>query len=175
MRTLFAFAIAFLVIGNCAHHSTSKADDTPTKAEKAAAAPTQAELDKQFAERMSGVQLVGHYTLWGKEDSPAKDTYTIEKVTKLDGDKWQFVARIQYAEHDRKIAMALPVKWAGDTPVISLDKLLIPGFGTFSARVVFHGDQYAAVWDGGDHGGHMYGKVVKMKDQPASDPKSGEK
>lgn len=131
----------------------------------AEAKPTQAELDKKFGELLTGSQLVGHYTIWGQnEDTPAKDTYTIEKVTKGEGDKWTFLARIQYGKTDVKVPITLLVKWAGDTPVITLDTLAIPGVGTFSARVVFHGEHYAAVWDGGDHGGHMYGKVVKMKE-----------
>jgi hypothetical protein len=128
--------------------------------------PTQAELEKKFGELLTGSQLVGHYTIWGvNEDKPGKDTYTIEKVTKGEGDKWTFLARIQYGTTDVKVPITLDVKWAGDTPVITLDKLAIPGVGTFSARVVFHGEHYAAVWDGGDHGGHMYGKVVKMKEE----------
>ena len=152
-RCLFAVAIAFAL--------PISAQEKPA----AEAKPTQAELEKKFGELLTGSQLVGHYTIWGvNEDKPGKDTYTIEKVTKGEGDKWTFVARIQYGNTDVKVPITLAVKWAGDSPVITLDKLAIPGVGTFSARVVFHGEHYAAVWDGGDHGGHMYGKVVKLKE-----------
>ena len=147
---LFAFAA-----GAAGQDAAQK--DEPAK-------PSQEELEKAFAQRLTKSQLVGHYTLWGREDKPSRDTYTIESVTKQDGDYWLFVARIQYGKYDLKLPLRLQVKWAGDTPVITLDKLPVPGLGTFSARVVFQGDQYAAVWDGGDHGGHMYGKIVKQKD-----------
>jgi hypothetical protein len=56
------------------------------------------------------------------------------------------------------------VVWAGDTPVITLDKMPIPGFGTFTCRVMIFGDQYAGTWDGGDHGGHLFGKIVPAED-----------
>ena len=50
------------------------------------------------------------------------------------------------------------------------------GIGTYSARVVVHGDHYAATWDGGDHGGYMWGKVVKgTKEEPKERDKSKDK
>jgi hypothetical protein len=126
-----------------------------------------AKLEKQFAEKLSGSKLVGYWTLWGKEAKPEPDSYALEKVTKLDGDNWRIEARIQFLKVDVKVPVTVQVKWAGDTPVLSVDKVGIPGVGTYSARVVFHGDHYAATWDGGDHGGHMYGKIVKDAKEPA--------
>ncbi len=125
-----------------------------------------ATLEKQFAERLSGVQFVGRYTTSNDpNEQPKRETYTIESVTKADGDHWTFVARIQYGQRDVRLPLTLPVLWAGDTPVITLDKLTIPGLGTFSARVVIHGDSYAGTWDGGDHGGHLFGQIVKIQTQ----------
>ena len=128
--------------------------------------------EQKFAQQLSGAQLVGHFTTWETPDAPQKDTYTLKKVAKLQGDIWMFVARIQYGEHDVTLPLPLKVQWAGDTPVITLDKFPVPGFGIFSSRIVIHGAQYAGTWDGGDHGGHMYGTVVKLTDtdnQPKSD------
>ena len=61
--------------------------------------------------------------------------------------------------------MTFPVKFAGDTPVISLTNYTVPGFGAFTARVVIYDDVYAGTWasakPGSKHGGTMFGKIVK--------------
>lgn len=147
------------------------ADEPPAATEEKQAGPKkkpipdQATLDKQFQELLSGSQLVGTFTTInddGSEKPPAVDRYTIESVKPLKNGFWQFVARIQYENRDVKMPLALEVKWAGDTPVITLTNVLVPGFGTFTARVLFYGNQYAGTWSAGDHGGHMYGKVEKL-------------
>ena len=47
---------------------------------------TPAEMD--FAEQLSNAQLVGRYTTWDDPDTPKKDTYTLDRVTKLQDDYW---------------------------------------------------------------------------------------
>jgi len=128
---------------------------------------TQEDLEKQFAETLSGSTLVGKFT---EEKTPrpepmkpAEDRYTLTKVQKLYGDNWLFVARIQYGEHDVSVPIMLPVKWAGDTPVITVTDAKIPGMGTYTARVMFYGNEYAGTWSGGNHGGHMWGKLERAK------------
>lgn len=129
----------------------------------AADEPSQAELEKQLAEKLSGATLVGQFTVRGmNDDKPlAQDRYTLGTVKKLDNGFWSIEARIQYGDHDVKLPLALPVKWAGDTPVISVTNVAFPGLGTYSARVVIYGDSYAGTWDGKDHGGEMFGRIVK--------------
>jgi len=141
-------------------------------------------LYQQFEEMLSGKQLIGSFTTAGQEGQPLKeDKYTLEKVTRLENGLWQFVARIQYEDRDMKFPLALPVRWAGNTPVITIDKLIIPGMGTFSARILFHDGQYAGTWSAGDHGGLMFGRVAPLEekapaaettDQPKADS-SGDK
>jgi hypothetical protein len=125
--------------------------------------PSQAELEKKFQETLSGATLQGHFTNSRDEKgaTPKEDKYTIQSVTKMQGDVWLFTARIQYAAHDATLPLPLRVVWAGDTPVITLDKLPVPGMGSFTARVMIFDNQYAGMWDGGDHGGLLYGKIVK--------------
>jgi hypothetical protein len=65
------------------------------------------------------------------------------------------------------------VKWAGDTPVISVTNVAFPGLGTYSARVVVYDGQYAGTWGGKDHGGQMFGKIVR-EDEKAADAKAPE-
>ncbi len=81
------------------------------------AAPQLSSAEKQFQEMLSNVTLMGFYTRSeGKE--LLEDRYVIERVTKIKDDLWKFEARIQYNKKDMKMAMNLPVKFAGDTPLI---------------------------------------------------------
>ena len=54
------------------------------------------------------------------------------------------------------------MKWAGKTPVITLDNVTIPGLGTFSSRVVIDGALYAGTWQHDAVGGHMFGRIVPI-------------
>ncbi len=122
-----------------------------TRADEAGqAVPTQEELEKKFAETMSGATLVGRFTTreMGDDKPLAEDRYTLGKVHKLTNGLWSFETRIQYGDHDVKLPLALEVKWAGDTPVITLDNVLVPGMGTFTSRVLVHNDEYAGTWSG---------------------------
>src|SRR4051812_49379677 len=135
-------------------------DDKPAKALEPRV--DQAELDKQFEKTMTGSTLVGHFTVEGRGGAgqgrqPGEDRYHINKVTKMTGDYWLFAARVQYGKKDVTVPMMLQVKWAGDTPVITLTDLAIPGLGTYTARVLVYRDHYAGYWSGGDHGGQMWG------------------
>ena len=39
------------------------------------------------------------------------------------------------------------MKFVDDTPIILMTDATIPGMGTFTARVFFHGDLYAGTWE----------------------------
>ena len=133
-------------------------------------APDRAALEKQFAAALSGATLSGHFTRSDKpEEKLAEERYTIAKVSKIKDDYWLFQTRIQYGGHDVTLPLALEVKWAGDTPVITLTDVLVPGFGTFTARVLVYRDQYAGTWTGGDHGGQLFGTVSRDAAKAAGD------
>ena len=57
--------------------------------------------------------------------------------------------------------MEVPIKWAGETPVLTLANYLIKGHGVFSARILIYNGMYAGTWGAPDHGGKMFGKIVK--------------
>jgi hypothetical protein len=118
------------------------------------------DAERKFQESMRDVTLVGFYTSGDKAELK-EDKYTIVGVTKVKDDLWKFEARIQYNKKDVPIAMSLPVKFAGDTPVISLTNFAVPGFGSFTARVLIYGDAYAGTWGDAKHGGKLFGKIVK--------------
>lgn len=60
--------------------------------------------------------------------------------------------------------MPVQVKWAGDTPVLIVDNLAVPGGATYSARVMFYGKTYSGSWTGGTHGGLLHGVVTNAKE-----------
>ena len=136
-------------------------------------APTQAELEQEFAEKMSGATLVGRFTADDQPEGelPQEDRYTLDEVRKLQNDYWLFQAKVQYGERDQAIRIPLEVKWAGDTPVITVTNVLFPGLGSFTARVMIYGNQYAGTWRGGDHGGLMFGRIErKQADEQQAPP-----
>lgn len=159
ITALSAFMLSVAVAWVC--EGALAAQETPPNA---AAAPVQAELERRFEEMLSGSLLIGSFTTTGEDQNGqlSVDRYTIENVTKGQNDYWIFQAQVQYGGRDVKMRMPLEVKWAGDTPVITVTNVLVPGLGIFTARVLFYGNQYAGTWSAGDHGGHMFGRIEKI-------------
>src|ERR1700730_7417735 len=93
-----------------------------------------ADLEKKFQETLSGVTLVGDSTRLKKPGVSGEERYVIEKVSKMTGDVWLFHTRLRFGSHDLPLPLRITVKWAGDTPVITLTDFSIPGLGTYTAR-----------------------------------------
>src|SRR5437870_13730787 len=91
-------------------------------------APPLNAAEKQFQDAMTNVALIG-YSTSGDSGATREDRYVIERVTKIKDDVWKFDARIQYNGKDIKVAIPVPVKWAGDTPVLSLTDFAVPAMG----------------------------------------------
>ena len=137
----------------------SQSQDKPAKPAK----PNREELEKAFAERLTGAVLVGNFSVVGNNAKPANpERYELKKVSKVQGDFWQFEARIKYGQTDVTIPLVLKVLWAEDTPMIVLTDAAIPGLGAgFSTRVLFDHDRYAGTWQHGKIGGHLWGTIEK--------------
>ncbi|MCS7470986.1 hypothetical protein NZK35_30390 [Stieleria sp. ICT_E10.1] len=141
--------------------------------------------ETRLAKYLSGTQFIGKFTVDGKDGSPKTEAYTIKSCEKLPAaDLYRFTARIKYGNVDQELPMDLKILWSGNTPVITLDSLWIPGMGTFDARVLIQpgpqAGRYAGTWQHGDHGGHLFGKIVPLSDnsadnssEPASDGGNG--
>jgi hypothetical protein len=52
------------------------------------------------------------------------------------------------------------IKWAGDTAVLGVDKLPVPGGGVYTARVLFYDNIYSGTWSGGNYGGLLRGVIT---------------
>jgi hypothetical protein len=141
----------------------------------AAEAAERARLEEEFAKSLSGATLVGYYTTTGKEEQEGlqAEKYRLGTVKKLnDQDLWLFEYR--YGDSQQTIPLPLQVKWAGDTPVITLTDFAIPGVGTFTARVLFYRGEYAGTWSAGDHGGQLFGRIERSDARDAGDPEQQE-
>ena len=89
-----------------------------------------------------------------------EDRYVIKSVTKLAGDVWLINARVQYGQVDFVAPIPVKVKWAGDTPVIVVDNVGVPGGRKYSARVVVFNNTYAGTWSGGERRGLLNGVIT---------------
>lgn len=125
------------------------------------------DVERQFAERMRDVRLVGTFTVFGREaqipdgGGPRSDSYEIGSVEKVGDDLWRFNAGMQCCGVNGEIPIVIPMRFVGDTPMIMMTDTEIPGVGTFTVRLFFHGDAYSGTWQHGKVGGHMSGRIVK--------------
>jgi hypothetical protein len=130
---------------------------------------SQEERIKKLEQDLTNVKLIGRFTVAGREDqSPKPEEYTITSAMKLpDGDVWLIKSRIKYGDKDVTVPIPLEIKWAGDTPIITLTDLTIPQLGTFSSRVVIYEGRYAGTWQHGQVGGHLFGRIEKLPAEKA--------
>ena len=147
-------------------------------AQEEAASRDQAQLEKEFAEKLTGATLLGSFTLDSETQQdlqPKPEKYRIQSVSKIKDETWLFLAGVEYGgKKEIVVPMTLTVKWAGDTPMITLTDLNIPLLGVYSARVLFYGDRYAGVWSGADHGGELFGRITKPSKENSDADKKGQ-
>lgn len=119
------------------------------------------EVERQFADRMRGVSLVGTFTIAGREKvTPQPDRYDIASVEKVGDDQWRFNAKMECCGvNGMTLPIVVPMRFIGDTPVIMMTEHSLPGLGTFTVRVFFYGDRYSGTWQHGPVGGHMSGRI----------------
>ncbi|TWT98727.1 hypothetical protein [Neorhodopirellula pilleata] len=116
---------------------------------------------KRIAEYLTGATFTGQFTVAGKSDTKP-ESYTISSCEPLGHDDlYRLKVKIRYGDVDGEFPMDLKILWSGNTPVITMDAIWIPGLGTFSARVLIHQDRYAGTWQHDDKGGHLFGTIEK--------------
>jgi hypothetical protein len=121
---------------------------------------SQENLDKQFQAMMAGATLVGHSTLMNRDGVSGEERYAIDAISRIGTETWLIKTRMKLGSREIPFPIPVVIKWAGDTPVITLTDLYIPGVGTYTARVVLYRDQYAGTWSGKNYGGQFFGKIV---------------
>jgi hypothetical protein len=135
--------------------------------------PTQEELEATFKATLTKATMAGRWCSLkdGVLSAEKEDKYTIVGVTKLGGDAWIINARMQYGKKDIVAPIPVQVKWAGDTPVLIVDEIPIPGGGVYSARVLIYDRTYAGTWSGGNHGGLLNGVITNEKEEKTAETK----
>ncbi len=135
--------------------------------------PSREELEAKFKATLTKAVMTGRWCSIkdGALGPQKEDKYTITSVAKVKGDTWVIYARIQYNAVDVVAPIPVQVKWAGDTPVLIVDKIPIPGSGVYSARVLIYDHTYAGTWSGGDHGGLLSGIIINEGTGKVSDSK----
>ncbi len=163
-NSIFLFATLVTLLG--VNGPLVYSQDSNSEAITAEATPAPAEelpREQRLANYLTGAKFVGAFTT--DRSGPGKqkeESYTISKCEKLpEADMYRLTAKIKYGDTDGEFPIDLKILWSGDTPVITLDQLWIPGLGTFSARVLILNGRYAGTWDHGPVGGHMFGRIEK--------------
>lgn len=163
-RVRWAAVAASLVVLLPAGFKSACADEKPSAADSGSGgdAKQQAEREAVFAKMLSGATLEGSFTQTGPGGDPKKldrEKYTLGEVKKVAGNVWLFPARIEYGGKDITLPIMLPVHWAGDTPVVVVNTVDLPGLGSVSARVLFFAGHYAGYWKHGEYSGNLFGLI----------------
>ncbi len=167
------FAAIAMALGSNAFAQDKSAGPATDKPKAPAAKPgaekpklTPEALEAKFTATLTKATMAGRWCAIkdGALGPEKEDKYTIISVTKLGGDAWLINTRIQYNQKDIVAPIPVQVKWAGDTPVIIVDKIPVPGGGVYSARVLIYEHTYAGTWSGGDHGGLLNGVITNEKE-----------
>jgi len=168
----------FLAVG-CVLANRSWADDEPKDAaprkesSKPAASPE--ELEAKLKAMLTKATLSGRWSPIknGSVGPEKEDKYTIVSAGKVSGDSWVINAKLKYGEREFIAPLPVKVKWAGDTAVLIVDNLQMPGGrNSYSARVLFYEQTYAGTWSGGDHGGLLSGIITNEKEERPKEEKA---
>jgi hypothetical protein len=153
--------LQILALGLSLTASTLSTQAQAPAAAPAPATPSQEALEAEFIKALSPATFVGRWT--GIKEgalTPERDEkYQIESVAKTEGDNWVINAKMKYGNQEVVLPIPVKVKWAGDTAVIVVDNLTIPGGGTYNARVLVYKGTYAGTWTGGQRGGLLSGMI----------------
>lgn len=163
MRYARMIAICFLLC----ELSTVSGQETET-IEAEAERIDREQLFESFSALLKKSALVGTFMVDADPNGDRKpERYEISKVVKQpQGDYWNFFARIKYGDYDLTLPIPVQVKWAGNTPVITVDNLTIPGLGSeFDARIVISDNKYAGTWRHGKVGGLMFGHIERQAEE----------
>jgi len=139
--------------------STSATTKTPTL--------LPADPEERFKALLTKASLAGRWApLKDGELGEEKngDKYGIVSVVKREGENWIVNAKLKYRDQELVLPIPVQVKFAGDTAILVVDKLAIPGGGTYSARLMFYQRTYSGTWSGGRLGGMLYGTITNEKE-----------
>jgi len=116
-----------------------------------------------FSARMKDAELRGTWMPLraGALGAEKPDAYRVARATKVDGERWEIVWKVQ--RRGQTVEMPLPclVRFAGDAAVLSLDDVPVGEGKAYSARILFHGEVYTGRWWGADGEGGLVSGTVR--------------
>ena len=177
-RQLLAVALSAVIL--TAIQAQDPATETESPATEGQDKPVAASVDQALLDKLerylTGSKWTGNFTITGKENQKLNpETYEITKAKHTGGDSWLLTARIKYGDKDRTVDLPpLEIKWVGDSPVITVDKMLIPLMGVFDARVIIRHNKYAGTWTHNAVGGHLFGVIERLKPAEKKEPAEGD-
>jgi len=176
MKAKFTISVLFLsaaTVLTSAQAQTSEAtkaektESTPKKAEEPKAAVSQKPLPADPEERFKFLFTKSYLSgRWAPlkdgalGDERAGDKYQIISVAKGSGDNWVVNAKLKYREQEFVLPFPVRMKFDGDTAILIVDELTIPGGGTYSARLMIYERTYSGTWKGQRGGGMLYGTIT---------------
>lgn len=159
--TLLSVVIAALCL------STLAQSQSEPKETRKPAPPTQkplpSDLEERFKTLFTKATLSGRWArikdgLLGEER--AGDKYTILSVVKREADNWTVNAKMKYGEKELILPVPVRMKFVGDTAVLMVEDLGIPGGGTYTARLLIFERTYSGTWKDQRGGGMLYGTIT---------------
>src|SRR5690348_14592130 len=163
----FLVAIVVLTWLSSREHAFAQAQtsEPPKEARKPASAsskPLPSDPEERFKALFTNATLSGRWArikdgVLGEER--AGDKYTIVSVVKRDGDNWTVNAKMKYGEKELILPVPVRMKFSGDTAVLSVEDLGMPGGGTYTARLLIFERTYSGTWKDQRGGGMLYGTI----------------
>lgn len=162
MKTIFlSVAVALLFANASAEERENGAKDSSRPNSAASANPDQ-NAEEKFKALLTQAVLTGRWAPLKDgelgEERPG-DKYNIVSVSKAGGDNWVVSAKMKYGDKEFVLPIPVKVKFVGDAAILVVDKLSIPGGGTYSARVMFYEKTYSGTWSSERSGGMIYGVI----------------
>ena len=157
------FLLSIIAVGSLKLASRVGAQ-TPAPTESAAAMPKPlpADPEERFKVLFTKAYLSGRWAslkdgvLGEQRDG---DKYNIVSVTKGEGDKWTVHAKMKYRNQEMVMPIPVRMQFSGDTAILIVDNLMIPGGGTYTARLLIFERTYSGTWKSQRGGGMLYGTI----------------
>lgn len=173
--TFIATVLGLTLALNSQAQDRAEAQPAPGQPSPAQPKPSADELEAKFKALLTNATLTGRWSSvnGGVLGPEREDKYSIVSATRLEGESWVVSARLEYRGRAFVLPIPVQVKWAGDTAVLVVDNMGMPGGATtYSARVLFHGQSYVGTWSGGEHGGLLYGLITNTAAPAPAGPDS---
>jgi hypothetical protein len=138
-----------------------------SKTASAAQKPLPSDPEERFKALFTRATLSGRWArikdgVLGEERTG--DKYTIISVAKREGDNWTVNAKMKYGEKELIMPVPVKMKFAGDTAILMVEDLGIPGGGTYTARLLIFERTYSGTWKDQRGGGMLYGTITGEKE-----------